>query len=128
MHISYSLNTPPRRGWLVVGLLATCLGLPLAAYQQGSFFLFDIREDAPASGTAGRIVVAASAFKTGPAKPATQAAGPSEFETRITSFGSDGSTLKSSGVQLLEVETDAPKIESSFGDEPPVPSGFFFTY
>ena len=128
MQMPHSINTMSKRWWLVVGLLATCLSQPLMAYQQGSFFLFDIREDAAESGTAGRIVVAASIFKAELPNPATKPAGQSEFETRITSLGNDDSTLGPSGAKILDTEVDAPKSKSSFGDDPPAPSGFYFSY
>ena len=130
MHVPQFSKMMPRRWWLAIGLLATCLGGPLAAYQQGSFFLFDLRADDSAKGTAGRIVMAATLFTSQTTKPTARAAAtvPSEFETKITSFGSDGSTLKSSDIKILDAEYDTPSSGSSFGDEPPATSGFFFTY
>ena len=122
-----SINATSMRLWMVVGLLTTSLSLPLVAYQQGTYLLFDVRQDISETSKTGRIVVAASVFEAKAATRETKVPEQSEFETKITSFGTEGST-SASGVEVLHTETDAPKIESSFGDSPPAPSGFFFTY
>lgn len=118
-----------RRLWTTIGLLAAALFLPLSAYEQGSYLLFDIREDAEAKRTSGRIAVAASVFKIKKMDSAmTQKTKKSEFETEITSFKSDDSDAAATGIEILDGEKDGSKSGSNFGESAPNPGGFFFTY
>lgn len=120
------------RSGRTIGWLTVCLGLPLSAYQQGSFFLFDIRDDAATEkGIAGRIVLASSLFKNKASKPESESATKekkSEFETGVSSFKLKGSDSISTGIKVLDTEDDDATIESSFGEDPPPPSGFYFSY
>lgn len=120
------------KAWVISALLMFSFGIALSAYQQGSYFLFDIREDADESSVAGRIVVAASVFKDKKVDAQTQlaekAAPKSEFESGISVFESSDSTPKSSQFKITEVETDEKATESTFGESQPTQGGFFFTY
>lgn len=119
---------------ILAGLLLLNLGLPVSAYQQGSFFLFYLSENVSEEGIAGRKVIAPSIFKTEAAEATTRIAGkktqkPSEFESGIKSFlGEEKSTSDLQDMGILELEEEAPSSESSFGEDTPAPSGFFFTY
>lgn len=120
------------RFWIVIGLLTAVLGLPLSAYQQGSYFLFDIRDDADsAKGTAGRIVLHSSIFqkqaveaKTGIAEKQKKSA----FEAEITDFKSEGSDSVKTGIEILDENKQDSKTGSAFDESAPAPSGFFFTH
>lgn len=122
----------------LVGLLTALSGVQVGAYNQGSFFLFDIRDDAIESGAANRIVVASSVFKSPAAESdAVRVAEQpkSEFETRVTSLKSE---TDESGVEILSTVSGAGTSESSFGDsgfgessfdeDPPASSGFYFSF
>lgn len=104
------------------------LNLPLAAYQQGSLMLFNIRKDAASTGLGGRIVLAASVFKRQAVQAEVKATEKSEFEGTVSSLGSQSATLKLDGIKLLKDETLMPTEDSSFGESPPPASGFFFSY
>lgn len=136
-----SIRMMSKCSWLAIGLFTMSLSLPLSAYQQGSYLLFDIREDATESGTGGRIAVAASVFKTEAEKakrPMDRQQSRSEFETVVDSFEGGQRSQVSGGIQILDVEDEEPGTDSTFGDdtqtgssfgeEKPAPSGFFFTY
>lgn len=113
---------------MAIGLLTVSLGLPLSAYEQGTYLLFDIREDAVAAkDTSGRMVVAASVFKK--TKPVTTQRGKkSEFEAEITSFRADGPDSVSTGIEILDDDKDGSKTKSTFGESKPASGGFFFSY
>lgn len=120
--------------WTITGLLTFSLSLPLSAYQQGSLFLFDLRQDASEKGLAGRKAIASSMFKI-EAEPAkselarSKAQTTSEFESGLKSVLSGGQSAPStSGLDILKLENETISSESSFGKDPPAPSGFFFTY
>lgn len=118
--------------WIVVGLLALGASLPMSGYQQGSYFLFDIRDDAEqAEGLGGRIAVASSVFKKDASLLKTEIAGKrkkSEFESEISSFNLEGSDSVSTGIEILDEKKDDSETESSFGESKPAPGGFFFSY
>jgi hypothetical protein len=117
---------------VAIGLLMASLGTPLSAYKQGSYLLFEVREDgAEANASEGRIVVAASFFKSKAQKLKGEVAGKekkSAFETEITSFRSDDSDSVTTGIEILDEENEASKSKSSFGESTPASGGFFFTY
>lgn len=120
------------RIWIVIGLLTAVLGLPLSAYQQGSYFLFDIRDDADsAKGTAGRIVLHSSIFQKQAVEPKTGIAEKqkkSAFEAEITDFKSEGSDSVTTGIEILDESKQDSKTESEFDGTKPASSGFFFSY
>lgn len=121
---------------ILAGLLSFSLSLPLSAYHQGSFFVIDLLKDADATkeGIAGRKTIAASIFKTETAHPQSEIASgkppkTSEFESGIRSFiGGQTSASAASDLEILSLENETISSESSFGEDPPAPSGFFFTY
>ncbi len=108
--------------------MLVCLQLPLAAYQQGTFMLFDIRKDTAATGVGGRIVLAAAVFKSQAVQAEVKATDQSEFESTVSSLGSQKAAIKLEGIKLLKDETLKPAEDSSFGESPPPTSGFFFSY
>lgn len=120
------------RIWIVIGLLTAVLGLPLSAYQQGSYFLFDIRDDADsAKGTAGRIVLHSSIFQKQTVEAKTGIAAKqkkSAFEAKITDFKSEGSDSVTTGIEILDESKGDSETESAFGETKPASSGFFFSY
>lgn len=125
---------------LTVLLSSALLGPQLFAFEQGSFFLFDIREDASEAVATGRIAVASSAFKSETSEADTRLAEDepkSEFETEVTSLKTKTETAATGGIEMLESEIEKPKTKTSFGDEfgessfgedQPSTGGFFFTY
>ena len=120
------------RVWVTVGLIAAGSCLPLSAYRQGSYFLFDLRDDATAvKGTAGRIVVASSVFERKAAETKARSTGgesKSEFQTEITSFRNDEGGSLETGIEILDTGKQGAENKSAFGENAPAPSGFFFTY
>lgn len=120
------------RVWMVIGLLTAGMALPLSAYQQGSFFLFDIRDNTEAAnGDAGRIAMASSIFKSDATKLRTGIAKKrkkSEFEAEITDLKSDSSDSVSTGIEILDDDRDEATTESTFGDSKSASGGFFFSY
>jgi hypothetical protein len=123
-----SINAKSQRLWIVVGLLTATLSLPLVAFQQGTYFLFDVRQDVSEISKTERILIAASVFQAKEATREPKVARQSEFETKITSLGGEAKTPALDDLEILKFETADSKTESSFGDSPPPPSGFFFTY
>lgn len=117
---------------MVIGLLTAGMALPLSAYQQGSFFLFDIRDNTEAAnGDAGRIAMASSIFKSDATKLRTGIAKKrkkSEFEAEITDLKSDSSDSVSTGIEILDDDRDEATTESTFGDSKSASGGFFFSY
>ncbi|PXA03285.1 hypothetical protein DDZ13_12730 [Coraliomargarita sinensis] len=117
--------------WTSLGLLAASLPLSLPAYQQGSYFLIDVREDAKAASKTGRIVVAASVFQKKAPKAGTGIAAKakrSEFETEITSLRTKDSDFGSPGSELIKKKKEGADSESSFGETVPASGGFFFDF
>jgi len=118
-----------RRPWHTIGVLAAALFLPLSAYEQGSYFVFDIRGDAEAKSASGRIVVAASLFKIKNVNlTMARKEKKSEFETEITSFKSDDSDSVATGIEILDEGKDGSEGGSTFGESAPDSGGFFFNY
>lgn len=118
---------------ILTGLLAFNLTLPLSAYHQGSFFVIDLRKDASEEGLAGRKAIESSVFKAEDSQPqgkiaSAKAPKTSEFESGIRSFLGGENDAATSGVEILKLENETISTESSFGEDPPAPSGFFFTY
>ncbi|HKK80147.1 MAG TPA: hypothetical protein VJ933_10975 [Phaeodactylibacter sp.] len=121
------------RIWLATGLLMLCFSLSLSAYEQGSYYLFDLREDtAVAKAPSGRILISATVFKSKELKTTPKVAGKgekkSEFETEITSFRKDDSDSVTTGITILDEGKDASKSQSTFGENAPATGGFFFNY
>lgn len=118
--------------WLVIGLLTLGLALPLSAYQQGSYFLFDVRDDAKSTkGTAGRIVLDSSIFQKQALASKTKIAKKqkkSAFEAEITGFKSEGSDSVKTGIEILDENKQESKTGSAFDESAPAPSGFFFNH
>ncbi|MFU8847771.1 MAG: hypothetical protein ACNA77_03525 [Opitutales bacterium] len=120
--------------WATAGLLTFSLSLPLSAYQQGSLFLFDLRQEAGEEGVAGRKVIASSIFKIEAEKAKSEIAEgkpqiTSEFESGLKRILSgETSVPTTSGLDILKLENETISGESSFGESSPPPSGFFFTY
>lgn len=129
----FSLKTKVfRKATVICSFLMLLFGMALSAYQQGSYLLFDIREDAAESGEAGRIAVAASIFKKKTVKTekqlAEQTAPKSEFESEISVFETANAITDTSQFLILEGESVESKSETSFDEKPKTQSGFFFTY
>lgn len=127
-----SLNRQLVKSCLLGTLLAIVLSPGLSAFQQGSFFLFDIREDGDKASSAGRIVIAKSVFKKKSADSKTQIAKEeskkSEFEAAITVFETKETGKSDSKFQLLDDSVSGSDTESVFDENPQKPAGFYFTY
>ncbi|MFO8028191.1 MAG: hypothetical protein R6U56_11050 [Opitutales bacterium] len=126
------IKVTPKRLWLAVGLLAASLSPQLFAYQQGTYFLFEIRNDADtAEDTSGRIVVSATVFQNEELKTDTGVAGTKktgEFEQGINNISMKGGDSVTTGIDILDAEEDDSATEPTFGEDAPASGGFYFSY
>ncbi|MEO0510598.1 MAG: hypothetical protein AAF065_12145 [Verrucomicrobiota bacterium] len=112
-------------------LLALALNPSALAFEQGSLFLFDIREAEENKGVAGRIHISPSTFTTEKKRPKTQTAIQpvhSEFEVDFTALGSDTTISLTSDFEVGTFDTNNSFGEDSLGDEDTQMNGFNFNY
>jgi hypothetical protein len=117
---------------ITAALLMLGLGPTAAAYEQGSYFLFDVRDAAKTGDAAiARIFVNPDVFKAKKLETKKDIAGKkekSEFEMEISSFRTDAGGSVDTGIGILDEQKDDSKSESTFGEETPASGGFYFSY
>ena len=116
------------KGALVVSLLAVTWSA-LLAYEQGSFFLFDISESSEATSSSGRIQISKDLFAESETQKAeVESESSSDLEVEFNAFGMGGGSSITDDYEFSEFETTFEDNSSSFGTEEPPATGFFFTY